>query len=101
MKKIYAIVKKPSDDIGRIIEIDNTLKALQDIVSGYIQAVPIDEDLAIICDEEGRLKHYPYNCDVCGIGFVGTIIVVGVNEDEFVDVPIGLDEWRRMISDVI
>jgi len=97
MGKIYAIVKGSREKIGRIVEVDNTLKAFQKIVGGYIQAVPVSDDLTVICDEEGLIKGYPLNCWVGSIGFHGTIAVVGTKGEEFADVPISLDEWERII----
>ena len=75
-----AIRKKPGC-APEIIEVENTLKALQAEVGGYIETVSI-ADVVIICNEEGRLCGLPYNCR-----FVGTILVVGRNKDEFCDVP--------------
>mgnify|MGYP003094006342 FL=1 len=80
-----AIRKKPGAQ-PEIIEVDNTLKALQTEVGGYIETVSI-ADVVIICNEEGRLCGLPYNCRFVGVDFVGTILVVGRDRDEFCDVP--------------
>ena len=80
-----AIRKKPGG-APEIIEVENTLKALQAEVGGYIETVSI-ADVVIICNEEGRLCGLPYNCRFVGVDFVGTILVVGRNKDEFCDVP--------------
>ena len=40
---------------------DNTLKALQNIVGGYIEVVTLAPDLALICNEEGRIYGLPLN----------------------------------------
>lgn len=80
-----AIRKKPGCE-PELIDIDNTLKALQQEVGGYIETVSI-ADVVIICNEEGRLCGLPYNCRFVGVDFVGTILVVGRNKDEFCDVP--------------
>ena len=80
-----AIRKKPGAQ-PEIIEVENTLKALQAEVGGYIETVSI-ADVVIICNEEGRLCGLPYNCRFVGVDFVGTILVVGRNKDEFCDVP--------------
>ena len=72
---------------------DNTLKALQNIVGGYIEAVTLASDLALICNEGGRIYGLPLNCNICGVTFVGTIIAVGVNGEEFDDVPISINEF--------
>ena len=49
-----AIRKKPGC-APEIIEVENTLKALQREVSGYIETVTIASDAVIICNEEGRI----------------------------------------------
>ena len=66
---------------------ENTLKALQREVSGYIETVTIASDEVIICNEEGRILGLPDNCRVCGVDFVGTVLIVGTKGDEFCDVP--------------
>ena len=81
-----AIRKKPGC-APEIIEVENTLKALQREVSGYIETVTIASDAVIICNEEGRILGLPYNCRFVGVDFVGTILVVGRDRDEFCDVP--------------
>lgn len=81
-----AIRKKPGC-APEIIEVKNTLKALQREVSGYIETVSIASDAVIICNEEGRILGLPDNCRVCGVDFVGTVLIVGTKGDEFCDVP--------------
>ena len=80
-----AIRKKPGC-APELIDIDNTLETLQTEVGGYIETVSI-ADVVIICNEEGRLCGLPYNCRFVGVDFVGPILVVGRNKDEFCDVP--------------
>lgn len=81
-----AIRKKPGC-APEIIEVENTLKALQAEVGGYIETVTIASDAVIICNEEGRILGLPDNCRVCGVDFVGTVLIVGTKGDEFCDVP--------------
>ena len=88
MSKIQVISKRPGEP-PRSVWISNTLENLQRAVGGYIKAVTIARDAAILCDEEGRLKGKPHNCTVDGIEFVGDIIVVGVRGDKFVSFDYG------------
>ena len=45
-----------------VLEIDNTLEEMQKLVGGYIQAVyPFVEEIALICNEEGKLMNLPFN----------------------------------------
>ena len=42
---------------ARIVTISNTLKTLQQMVGGYIQALyPFSDPVAIICNEEGKFN---------------------------------------------
>ena len=45
-----AIRKKPGC-APEVIEVENTLKALQDEVGGYIETVTIASDAVVICNE--------------------------------------------------
>lgn len=80
-----AIRKKPGC-APEIIEVDNTLKALQQEVGGYIETVTVASDTAIICNEEGRILDLPNNGRVCGVDVVGTVLIVGTKGEEFCDV---------------
>lgn len=43
-------------------EIDGSLKSMQEIVGGWIQALfPFDEPLALVCNDEGKLINLPAN----------------------------------------
>ena len=81
-----AIRKKPGAQ-PEIIEVDNTLAALQQEVGGYIETVTIASDAVVICNEEGVLLGMPYNCRFLGVDFVGTVLIVGTKGEEFCDVP--------------
>ena len=65
-----------------MVDIDNTLKALQQAVGGYIETVTLPRTgLVVIVNEEGRLLDLPKN-GVLNIGplmdqlLVGTVLVV-------------------------
>ena len=79
-----ALIKEPGKN-AVIKDIKNDLKELQGIVGGYIETVTITSDAVVICNEEGRLLGLPYNCNICGADFVGTIVLAGVKGDEFTD----------------
>lgn len=78
---------------GGIVKLDyieDDLRALQNAVGGYIETVGLIDDAVMIVDEEGRLKGKPYNqiaSLIAQTGIVGTALIVGVDGDEFDDVP--------------
>ena len=84
--KLRVIRKEPNQD-PEIIVIDDTLKAMQKEVLGYIESVTIATDTVVICNEEGLLIGLPPNCDFGSHSFVGTILVVGTDGEEFADIP--------------
>lgn len=95
---IRAIVKEPGKAPQEEL-IGNDLKSLQKRVGGYIETVTAAEDLVIIRNEEGKLLGLPYNCTLLGEPFVGTILFIGVDGEEFADCPISLDFFREILSE--
>lgn len=73
------------------IEVDNTLEALQTIVGGNIETVPLVPDRAVmIVNEEGLLLGLEPNLMAtfaAGTDIVGRAIIVGIDCEEFTDVP--------------
>lgn len=95
MAKIKVVIKQPGE-MPYVTWISNTLENLQKTVSGDIEAVTIAEDMVIICDEEGRFKGKKFNCVICGIEFVGTIIICGICEDNFGNIPIEFSDVKKL-----
>lgn len=77
--------------IIREVDIENTLEALQDAVFGYIETITLVPDRAVmIVNEEGRIRGMAVNpaaSTVSGIPVVGPALIVGVDREEFCDVP--------------
>ena len=76
------VIRKVPGRPPELVEMENTLAALQQAVGGYIETVTLSADAAIICNGGGRLRGVPYDCDGLGISFVGPILVVGIDGDE-------------------
>lgn len=70
-----------------LIQVDNALKALQEQVGGRIETISIDENLIGIVNEEMILLGLPYNGKIGDQHIFGTLLVVGLNGEEFCDVP--------------
>jgi hypothetical protein len=73
------------------IDIENTLEALQRSVAGFIETITLVREKAVmIVNEEGVLLGLPVNVIASAVAntqIVGTAIVVGVDGEEFTDVP--------------
>lgn len=66
-------------------DIPNTLEELQATVGGYIETVTFASDALVIYNEEGRLQGLPHNCRFLGVDFVGPILIVGRDDEDFTD----------------
>ena len=59
--KISVLLVEPNK-YPKMIEIDDTLEAMQAVVGGDIEEyMPFDDDVAIICNEEGKMRGLPLN----------------------------------------
>jgi hypothetical protein len=85
--KIRVVIVEPGNE-PKEKGISNTLEELQNIVGGYIEAIPlhneIGSDLNIVCNEEGKLLGLPLNRALDSDILCGTFIVVKSDEDNFV-----------------
>jgi hypothetical protein len=76
-------IKLNTDGIAEEISLageGSQLKQLQDAVGGWIQAVDLNNELTLWCNEEGKLNHLPINSlatDLWEEFFGKTDIIVG------------------------
>ncbi|MBR1780471.1 MAG: DUF3846 domain-containing protein [Oscillospiraceae bacterium] len=99
-RKILVLVKQPGK-APHHVWLSNRLESLQGYVGGYIETVTLATDLVVICNEEGRLlKGMKPNCTICGVNFVGPIIMAGIYGDEFADLPLEWDEMKRLFPEL-
>ena len=85
--QITVIKKEPGKASELIPLFENSLSAFQEAVGGNIESVTLFSDFCFICNEDGLALGLPYNCNICGVDFFGTVIGVGVHGDEFTSVP--------------
>lgn len=88
MNKINVLLINPGEHPKRV-EIDGDLKSLQAAVDGYIEVVyPFKDPVAVICNEEGKLRNLPLNRglrDESGQLYdiiSGSFLVVGLGEED-------------------
>lgn len=93
-------------EASEVVEIDNTLPALQDAVGCNIDVVSVyPHEVIMIVDDEGLLKGYSFNPGASIIAqrtIVGTVLLLSVNEEEFTDLSeIFCDFFSQLTEDVI
>lgn len=102
--KLKCIVKRTDELYGHVTNISASLENLQKIVGGYIEPVFLCKrtkngkwhDLVILCDEEGKLKRKAPNIAIGRDVICGDIIILGVDGEDFCDVPVTFEEWKEM-----
>ena len=62
---IKVIVKEPGKDPEDKM-VKNELHALQEIVGGLIEVVPIGNGVLLVANEEGKIRDLPFNCKIAG-----------------------------------
>lgn len=101
--KMRCIVKRPDELYGHMTNITPSLENLQKLVQGYIEAVPLQEGVIILCNEMGKIQgldwnipHPHTNHDI----LVGTIIVCGVKGEHFVSLPpaFEMSTWKCILE---
>ena len=82
-------------------DIENTLEALQAAVDGYIEAVTLIPGKAVmIVNEEGLLRGMapnPIASTVANTQIVGPAVVVGVDGEDFTDIPEDVEHCIRAL----
>ena len=77
----------------------NGLDEMQVTVGGLIQAIyPYEEQVAIVCNEEGLLHGLEFNRSVPGGygGVVGTFFICGLGEEDFCSLtPEQMEKYRK------
>ncbi len=77
----------------------NGLDEMQATVGGLIQAIyPYEEQVAIVCNEEGLLHGLEFNRSVPGGygGVVGTFFICGLGEEDFCSLtPDQMEKYRK------
>lgn len=65
-EKISVLLVQPGK-YPKMIEIEDSLEAMQKVVGGDIEEyMPFDDDIAIICNEEGKINGMPLNRTIYG-----------------------------------
>lgn len=102
--KIKVIVKRPDEMYGHVTYMSNTLKAFQTAVGGNIETVTLvsaeERRTIMICNEEGKIlnleKNFKFGTVLPDV-IKGTVVICGVDGEEFADVPITFESWKMLL----
>ena len=82
-------------------EIEGSLKSMQNIVDGRIQAVyPFEDEIAVVCNDEGVLLGMPFNREICeDLPIVGTFFVCGLGKESFDSLSDNfMDKYKKLFK---
>lgn len=87
-----------TNEKGELIEMENSLEALQSEVGGLIEVITLTDEMAMIVNEEGRLRGYAINDPATDVFsnfktyspdfIVGNALIVGVDGENFTDLRV-------------
>ena len=101
--KTIKVVAVPVGKQAFIKEISTGLKSLQSEVGGYIQALyPFEDEVALICNDEGKLMNLPLNRALKTEGMSGNEIYDIVAGDFIICyAPITSENFESMPDDLL
>lgn len=94
---LRVLVKRPGLPL-RAEVVENTLRSMQELVDGPIECVTVTEDLAIVCNEEGRIRGLSPSVTILGTQFVGPVAFVGVRGEDFTDIT---RKGERLVRQIV
>lgn len=75
VRKMIRVVLLEPEKMARIVDIDASLEGMQKTVGGWIEAFyPFEEEVCIVCNEEGKINGMPLNRAVYAEGEMVDII---------------------------
>lgn len=100
MSKI--IVKRPNEK-AEVVDVTPGLEfqTIRQIVGGYLTYLRLSESdtLAVFCDEDGQPRRLPYNCNVGGVDFLGTIVIAEPQREGCGGIPLDRqDELLKLFN---
>ena len=99
--KVKVIIKRPDEEYGHVTNISTSLKNLQKTVEGRIEAVNVSPCAVCLCNEEGKILGLQPNFwmgEVYKDLIRGTVVIVGGDGEEFVDIPFDFGTWKRLLK---
>ena len=87
MEELISVVVKEPNKPPKRKTIKNTLRAFQQIVNGHIEVFPIAVGIVGVVNEDGIALGLPRNCEFFGHSIYGTMILCGVDGEDFASLP--------------
>lgn len=91
---IRAIIVEPGKK-ARTVRINNSMQNFKKIIGGEPELLRLGDNMAAVCDENGKLKNLPFAGIFKQYFLVGTVILVGIQGNEVVDFPMTMKELRN------
>lgn len=83
-EKLRVVIKEVGKK-AKVEIVENTLEAFQEVVDGYIEILPLNSNLVIVLNEEGKLLNLETNITISnGLAednLVGNILFVNTNNN--------------------
>ena len=91
------VLRKKVGSEWELIDIENTLEAICNEIEGGAEVRYISSDACLITKGENVFDASKFNIRMFGLQLFGTVLIVGVDGDEFCDLPCP-DMWRAGVN---
>jgi hypothetical protein len=85
------VIKRPGEP-AEAMDISDSLEKWQELVGGYIECVSLTPHMAMIVNEEGKIKNLPKNFPWRDDYIVGNALFVGIKDYDLADLDEGIVE---------
>lgn len=99
MSKIRVFIKHPGED-PFMTPIENDVETLKKYVGDVIARITLCSDFAVICNGDGVFSNEKFNFAIGKHQFFGTVIFVGLKDDEVTHVPCTYSKFREMFKNL-
>lgn len=98
---VKILLIKPGEN-PEVMEVEDVLASYQKLVGGYIEMVYLTDDVALICNEEGKImgleNNRNFNLPHFKDNVVGNIIIVGIDDSSGEFVSLNASQIGRFVN---
>ena len=99
MSKIRVFIKRPKED-PFLCTIENTDETLKSYVGTEVKKITLCSDFGIVCGAGCEFTDEKFNFSMGKHQFFGTVIFVGLKDDEITHVPCTIASFRSMFKNL-
>ena len=78
------------------MRLSGSYRSLKRFIGGELDIYSIGSDLVLICREKVAALDEPFNANICGTDFYGTVIFLGWENEKFADCSVSFETFKQL-----